>query len=368
MPTVSGALPGPAGSRSAYALSVIAVGDHDFRRPALPGRLTPMKLLMLGGTEFVGRAITEEALDRGWEVTVFHRGHHAPPPGASALHGDRTAPGGLAALAAGEWDLVVDTWSGAPTAVRDSARLLRERTGRYAYVSSRSVYAYPAPAGLDEDGPLVEGSPDAGSTSYAEDKRGAEIAALEAFGDRALLVRAGLILGPYENVGRLPWWLNRTARGGPVLAPGPRELPVQYIDVRDLARWTLDAAEAGRDGAYNLVSPVGHATMGSLLDACVATTGGGAELRWTDPAVLQEAGVEPWTELPIWIPEGAPYSHMHGGDVSKALAAGLKCRPVEETVADTWAWLRTLGGVAPQRPDRSAKGISAEREAALLGL
>ncbi|MFD3541090.1 NAD-dependent epimerase/dehydratase family protein [Streptomyces sp. NPDC058662] len=327
-----------------------------------------MKLLMLGGTEFVGRAITEDALDRGWEVTVFHRGRHAPPSGASAVHGDRTAPGGLDALAEGEWDLVVDTWGGAPTAVRDSARLLRGRAGHYAYVSSRSVYAYPAPAGIGEDGPLVEGSPDAASVAYAEDKRGGELAALDAFGDRALLVRAGLILGPYENVGRLPWWLNRTARGGPVLAPGPRELPLQYIDVRDLARWTLDAAAAGLGGAYNLVSPPGHATMGTFLEACAATTGGAAELRWTDPAVLQDAGVQPWTELPVWVPEGEAYDAMHRGDVSKAVAAGLTCRPVQETVADTWTWLRELGGVAPQRSDRPAPGLDPAREQALLGL
>ncbi|MFF4099173.1 NAD-dependent epimerase/dehydratase family protein [Streptomyces sp. NPDC001903] len=327
-----------------------------------------MKLLMLGGTEFVGRAITEDALARGWDVTVFHRGNHAPPPGTSALHGDRTAPGGLEALTAGEWDLVVDTWSGAPTVVRDSARLLAGRAGRYVYISSRSVYAYPAPAGLAEDGPLVEGSADAGSTAYAEDKRGGELAALDAFGDRALLVRAGLIIGPYENVGRLPWWLNRTARGGPTLAPGRPALPLQYIDVRDLAHWTLDAAEAGRGGPYDLVSPAGHATMGALLEACAAVTGGGAEFHWIDQERIAEAGVEPWTELPIWLPEGELHDYMFGGDVSKALAAGLKCRPVEETVADTWAWLQSIGGTAPHRPDRPDKGISAEREAALLGL
>ncbi|MET9883231.1 NAD-dependent epimerase/dehydratase family protein [Streptomyces sp. NPDC006430] len=327
-----------------------------------------MKLLMLGGTEFAGRAITEDALDRGWEVTVFHRGHHAPSPGVRAVHGDRTEPGGLDGLATGEWDLVVDTWGGAPTAVRDSARLLRGRAGRYAYVSSRSVYAFPAPADQAEDGPLVEGSPDAASVAYAEDKRGGELAALDAFGEHALLVRAGLILGPYENVGRLPWWLNRTARGGPTLAPGPREMPLQYIDVRDLAQWTLDAAGAGRGGPYNVVSPVGHATMGSLLEACAAVTGGGAELRWTDPVRIEEAGVQPWTELPIWIPAGESHDYMFGGDVGKALAAGLKCRPVEETVADTWAWLTSLGGVPPQRPDRPAPGIDAEREAALLAL
>ncbi|WP_327256359.1 NAD-dependent epimerase/dehydratase family protein [Streptomyces sp. NBC_01244] len=327
-----------------------------------------MKLLMLGGTEFVGRAITEDALSRGWEVTVFHRGHHAPPPGTTALHGDRTAPGGLDALAEGQWDLVVDTWGGAPTAVRDSARLLAGRAGRYVYISSRSVYAYPAPAGLDEDGPVVEGSPDAEATAYAEDKRGGELAALDAFGDRALLVRAGLIIGPYENVGRLPWWLNRVARGGPLLAPGHPGLQLQYIDVRDLARWTLDAGSAGLGGAYNLVSPVGHATMNSLLEACAAATGAGFEPRWTDSAVIEKAGIEPWVELPIYLPEGELHDYMFGGDVTKALAAGLVCRPVEETVADTWTWLRSLGGVAPHRPDRPQKGISAEREAALLGL
>ncbi|MFJ3876462.1 NAD-dependent epimerase/dehydratase family protein [Streptomyces sp. NPDC090077] len=327
-----------------------------------------MRLLMLGGTEFVGRTITEAALDRGWQVTVFHRGHHAPPAGAAVLHGDRTAPGGLAALAEGEWDLVVDTWGGAPTAVRDSARLLADRAGRYAYVSSRSVYAYPAPAGLTEDGPVVDGSPDAGSTAYAEDKRGAELAALDAFGDRALLVRAGLILGPYENVGRLAWWLNRAARGGPMLAPGPRDLPLQYIDVRDLARWTLDAAAAGLGGPYDLVSPSGHATMGTLLDACAAATGGTPELRWTGAAAIEEAGIAPWTELPVWIPEGELHDYMFASDVTRALAAGLVCRPVEETVADTWAWLRSIGGTAPMRPDVPEKGISAEREAALLGL
>ncbi|MGG8408319.1 NAD-dependent epimerase/dehydratase family protein, partial [Streptomyces sp. 12297] len=316
-----------------------------------------MKLLMLGGTEFVGRAITEDALARGWEVTVFHRGLHAPPPGVTSLHGDRLTPDGLAALAEGEWDVVVDTWGAAPTAVRDSARLLSGRVGRYVYVSSRSVYTYPAPAGHTEDGPLVEGSPDAGAKAYAEDKRGAELAVLDAFGDRALLVRPGLILGRYENVGRLPWWLNRAARGGDMIAPGPRELSLQYIDVRDLAAWSLDAAVRGLGGPYDIVCPTGHATLGDFLEACAEVTGGGARLRWTDPAAVLAAGVEPWTELPVWVPEGEMHDYMYGGDVSKALGAGLVCRPVADTVADTWRWLQELGGVAPQRPDRPAPGL-----------
>lgn len=333
-----------------------------------------MRLLMLGGSEFVGRAVVEAALARDWRVTVFHRGRHDPPAGVDVLHGDRTAPDGLAALTgtargpAPEWDLVVDTWSGAPSAVLDAARLLAGRAGRYAYVSSRSVYAYPTPAGLPETGPLVEGAAaDAGRLDYARDKRGGELAAEAAFGDRALLVRAGLILGPWENVGRLPWWLGRIARGGPVLAPGPRDNPLQYIDVRDLAGWTLDAAERGLGGAYNVVSPPGHVTMGGLLEACVKVTGSDAELRWTDPDKILAAGVEPWMNLPIWLPRGGSHDMMHGGDVSKALAAGLRCRPAAETVLDTWAWLRSIGGTAPQRPDRPVLGLAPEVEARLLG-
>ncbi|MEV6790927.1 NAD-dependent epimerase/dehydratase family protein [Streptomyces sp. NPDC051320] len=327
-----------------------------------------MRLLMLGGTEFVGRAVTDQALGRGWDVTVFHRGTNAAPPGAAVLRGDRTAPDGLAALARGEWDVVVDTWTGAPAAVRQSARLLAGRVRRYVYVSSRSVYAYPAPAGLPEDGPLVESAPDlTGDVPYAQAKRGGELAAVESFGERALLARAGLVIGPHENVGRLPWWLLRIARGGPVLAPGPRDLALQYIDARDLAAWVLDAAEAGLSGAYNVVSPSGHATMGQLLDACVRVTGSSAELRWTPPEGILEAGIEPWSQLPVWLPPGETHAAMHQGNTDKALAAGLRCRPVEDTVRDTWAWLRSIGGVAPLRPDRPAVGLDEAVEAKVLG-
>ncbi|MCK8432196.1 NAD-dependent epimerase/dehydratase family protein [Streptomyces sp. D2-8] len=326
---------------------------------------------MLGGTEFVGRAVVEAALGRGWEVTVFHRGRHDAPPGVRSLLGDRTAPGGLAALAddPGEWDVVVDTWSAAPRAVRDTARLLESRAGRYVYVSSCSVYAWAPPAGYDEDAPVVEGaSADAEQTAYPQDKRGGELAVLDAFGaDRSVLVRSGLILGPYENVGRLPWWLGRTARGGPVLAPGPRELPLQYVDVRDLAGWILHAAERELSGPYNLVSPQGHTTMGELLDTCVRVTGGAAELRWTEPGEILEAGIEPWTELPVWVPPGSDlHDALHSADVSRAVGAGLVCRPVEETVADTWRWLQDIGGVAPQRPDRTPKGLDPEVEAKVI--
>ncbi|MBM7495363.1 NAD-dependent epimerase/dehydratase family protein [Oerskovia paurometabola] len=326
------------------------------------------RLLVLGGTEFVGRAVVDDALARGWDVTTFHRGTREAPHGVRVRHGDRTVVGGLDALAEGEWDVAVDTWSGAPSAVRDVTRLLDDRVGRYVYVSSRSVYTYPTEAGAGEDAPLVEASPDDGAdVDYARAKRGGELAVEESFGHRAILARAGLILGPRENVGRLPWWLQRIARGGPVLAPGPSALPLQYVDARDLAAFVLDATEQGLSGPFNVVSPSGHATMGELLDACVTATGSDAELRWTAPDVIAAAGIEPWTELPVWLPPGDLHDTLHRGDVSRAIEAGLRNRPVEETVADTWAWLGTLpDGAAPQRADRPRVGLDPDKEARAL--
>lgn len=196
-----------------------------------------MRLLMLGGTAFVGRAVVADALERGWSVTTFTRGVSGDAtPGVEQLHGDRTVAADLAMLAGRDFDVVVDTWAGAPHAVRDSARMLADRAGCYVYVSSRSVYRSPLPVGADEGAPVVAGDPNSGEEDdYAAAKAGSELAAVAAFGDRALLARAGLILGPHEDVGRLPWWLRRTARGGRVLAPGPPDLPLQYIDARDLS-------------------------------------------------------------------------------------------------------------------------------------
>ncbi|MBM7076009.1 NAD-dependent epimerase/dehydratase family protein [Micromonospora humida] len=328
-----------------------------------------MRLLMLGGTGFVGSAIVAEGVRRGWTVTMFNRGIHGPtPPGVHRLRGDRTAPGGLAELAGGAWDVVVDTWDGAPRAVRDAATLLRS-AGHYAYVSSCSVYAPPVlPGGGEESAVVSSAADDTGDDDYARCKAGGELAATGVFGDRALLVRAGLILGPGEDIGRLPWWLRRVARGGDVLAPGPADLPVQYVDVRDLAAFTLDRAAEGVGGAFNVISRPGHTTMGELLAEAVAATGADARLRWTDPEVILAAGIEPWNDLPIWIPPGHEYRWLQQCGVEKAYAAGLTCRPVTETVGDTWRWLERVGTVPPRagRPARATVGLDPTREAALL--
>lgn len=331
-----------------------------------------MRVLVLGGTHHVGRSAVEIALARGDAVTTVTRGvSGGPPRGADARYADRRTPGALAAvLGHDEWDVVLDTWSAEPAVVRDAARLLADRAGRYAYVSSRSVYTWPIPAGADESAPVVAGDPDAGgeavesAETYAAAKRGGELAVLESFGAaRTLLARAGLVLGPYEVVGRLPWWLARIAAGGRVPAPGPSDRPLQYVDARDLVGWMLTDGVAG---TFNAVSPPGHTTIGELLAACLAVTGSGAELVPVSPEQVEAAGVSGWTDLPIWVPPTGELAALHDADTGRAAAAGLTCRPVHETVADTWAWMEREP-TPPYPAGRGGRpGLDPDQEEALL--
>jgi hypothetical protein len=275
---------------------------------------------------------------------------------------------------------VFDTWSGAPCVVRQSVALLRDRVPYYSYVSSVSVYVEPMPARSNESHPAVAAEPGADRTEYPADKRGAELAVLEGYGEeRCFLARAGLILGPHEGPGRLPWWLRRIARGGDVLAPGPADLPLQYVDARDLAEWMVACAAAGVSGVFNAVSASGHTTMGELLAACVAAASPGglvgsaepsARLVWVDPEFVVAQGIEPWTELPIWLPPG-PDHDVQCADTSRAAAAGLVCRPVAETVRDTAQWLaateqNSASPVPPVPPGRVATGLAPDKERAAL--
>jgi nucleoside-diphosphate-sugar epimerase len=326
-----------------------------------------MKVLVLGGTHHVGRAIVQAALDRGDSVTTMTRGVSGPPaPGAAPLYVDRTDRSALAAaVGAGSWDAAIDTWSGAPRVVRDACALLAERVPHYVYVSSRSVYRWPIPVGSDETAPVVDADPDSDDgVDYPAAKRGGELAALEVFGERTLLARAGLILGPFERIGRLPWWLRRLERGGLVLAPGPPERALQYIDGRDLAAWLLSAAEAGVGGPFNTVSQPGHTTIGELLEVAREVTGDRAQLVWLTPDEVASAQISPWTELPIWVPPDGELAGLHSGNVAAAYRHGLRCRPVQETVNDTWRWLQAEGDPASLRT--GSVGLSADREEAVL--
>jgi 2'-hydroxyisoflavone reductase len=285
-----------------------------------------MRLLVLGGTKFLGRAAVEEALARGHEVTLFHRGQSGPDlfPEAEHVLGDRKRD--LSALAGRAWDAVLDTSGYVPADVRASAEALRD-AGRYLFVSSVSVYADMSSPPTEESAvadigemPLGEVSPD--FSNYGALKALCEDAVRDVFGERALVVRPGLIVGPHDPTGRFTYWARRLAHGGEVLAPGPPDRLAQFVDVRDLGAWLVDALEQGLSGTYNATNE--GVAWGDLL--------AGADVTWVTDEYLTEQGVGEWMELPLWI-ASPEFAGMHETDVSRAVAAGLRFRPVEETIA-----------------------------------
>jgi nucleoside-diphosphate-sugar epimerase len=338
-----------------------------------------MRLLVLGGTRFLGRAIVDEAVSRGYDVTTFSRGHSGHPrPGAEALRGDRASPDDLAQLTRREWDAVIDTSVLAPAHVAASARLLASQAGHYTYVSSISVYAgYPAQPATEES-PLLEVPAGAELTAQPEElgygqlKVACERAVSEAMPGRCLLARPGLIVGPHENVGRLPWWLARFAAGGTVLGPGSPTAPVRMTDARDLAAWLVDNTRRRIPGTVNVPGPEGT-TMGELLAGCArATSGGGppAQIRWVPGSVLLEAGVEPWTELPMWAPDTPEFAGIWQVTGDRARRTGIRYRPLADTVHDTWLWLRheaaASGRPVAEVARRPGIGLDPARERQIL--
>jgi nucleoside-diphosphate-sugar epimerase len=333
-----------------------------------------MRILVLGGSWFVGRVVVEEAIRRGHAVAVFNRGISAPTPaGAHLIRGDREREADVRALARqGPWDVVVDVAGNVPAVARRCARVLADVAGHCVFVSTISAYRDWPHVPVDEDSPLWAGDPGAGPgtrrwdpDAYGPLKVGCELACREAFGSRRLLtLRPHVVLGRYEYVGRLPWWLGRMRRGGPVLAPAP-DRSIQPVDVRDLAGFLLDQVERGGQGVFNVAAPAGHATYGDMLDACVQATAGEAqrpaELVWADEKWLVRQGVTQWTQLPLWRDAPAPWAV----NADRAHAVGLRCRPLAETVADTWAWLSSGG--QPVSHERFAEhGIAPETESALI--
>jgi 2'-hydroxyisoflavone reductase len=334
-----------------------------------------MRVLVLGGSWFVGRVVVEAAVGRGHAVTVFNRGRSPVilPAGVEAIRGDRERDDDVRGLACqGPWDVVVDVSGAVPATVARSAKVLTDVAESCVFVSTISVYRDWPHAPVDESSPVWDADPgfDPGTRrwnpeAYGPLKRGCELACREAFGeDRLLIVRPQVVLGRYEYVGRLPWWLGRMRRGGQVLAPGPDRC-IQPVDVRDLAGFLLDQVERGRSGIFNVAAPPDRATYGGLLRACMAVTAAVAEhpveLVWVDEDWLFGQGVRQWTELPLWRHAAAAW----GMCAQKALEDGLRCRPLTQTVADAWAWLH--GGGQPVDHERFAEhGISPAREAALI--
>ena len=332
-----------------------------------------MKLLILGGTLFVGRHLVEAALARGHEVTLFNRGQRNPElfPEVEKLRGDRD--GNLDALRGRSWDAVVDTSGYVPRLVRDSAELLADAVRLYVFVSTVSVYAdFSRPS--DEDSPLAttadETAEEVNGETYGPLKALCERAAEEAMPGRVLVVRPGLIVGPHDPTVRFSYWTARVARGGEVLAPGNPETPIQFIDARDLAGWALRMIEGGRAGVYNAAGPDYVLTMGRFLEECRAASGSDARLTWVGEQFLLERGVAPWGELPLWIPESSE-SHRYfiRTNIDRALDAGLTFRPLAETIRDTLAWQREREGKPmPDKPGVPQPDVSLkpERERELL--
>jgi 2'-hydroxyisoflavone reductase len=326
-----------------------------------------MKLLIIGGTIFLGRYLVEAAQARGHEVTLFNRGQHNPDlfAGVEKIRGDRTKAEDLAPLKGRRFDAVIDTCGYVPRVVRMSAEVLAEGTEHYTFVSTCSVYGEPT-TGPDESTPVVTlADPTVEQVTgetYGGLKALCEQAAEAAMPGRVLNVRPGLIVGPHDPSDRFTYWPVRVARGGEVLAPGRPDRPVQFIDVRDLARWHVRAAEARLTGIFNATGPVQPVPMEHLLATCRTATGSDARFTWVPDEWLLEQKVGPWMELPLWIPDGNMDGFMHV-QVGKAVAAGLTFRPLADTVRDTVTW-------AASRPADTQwrAGMKAEREAELLAL
>ncbi|MEP7225619.1 MAG: NAD-dependent epimerase/dehydratase family protein [Actinomycetota bacterium] len=316
-----------------------------------------MKLLVLGGPKFLGRAIADAALARAHELTFFNRGRTNPElyPEVEKLTGERE--GELNALQGERWDAVIDTSGYLPPVVRASAEALSD-SGRYCFVSSISVYVdFSRP--MDEesavaplgDHPVDELTPD--FENYGALKALCEAEVADVFGQRALIVRPGLIVGPHDPTGRFTYWPHRVARGGEVLAPARPDRRTQFVDVRDLAEWTVDLCEQDVEGTFNATND--GVSWRLLLETCRDVAGTDAEIVWVPDEFLVEQGVGEWMELPLWIVDPA-MSAADEAVIARALAAGLRFRPLADTIRAT---------LNEAQPTKTA-GLSSEREAELL--
>lgn len=338
-----------------------------------------MDILILGGTIFLGRHLVEAALASGHTITLFNRGQHGPDlyPQVEHVRGDRWRD--LDLLRGRTWDAVVDTNGYIPSIVRSSAQHLAGAVGQYAFISSISAYADVSVPGVDENSPVSTLTPEQlheaesieppskGTTArvygemYGGLKALCEQAVAESLPARTLNIRPGLIAGQYDYSDRFTYWVVRAARGGEILAPGFPERRVQLIDARDLAEWIIRMIEAGRMGTYNATGPAQPLSMGEVLAACQNASESDATYTWVDEAFLLAEKVQPWSQMPLWLPDEPEYAGFDAINIERALSAGLTFRPLIETARATLAWDRTRSA------DREWQaGLSAEDEARLL--
>jgi len=320
-----------------------------------------MKLLILGGTVFLGRHIVTAALEAGHTVTTFNRGTHAPQEQKTVekLHGDREKS--LDELANRTWDAVIDTCGYDPDVVEKSAETLKNCANNYVFISSISAYKSFPIQGMDESATL-KSIEDGDEIEYGSLKVACEKSIEKVFGNRATIIRPGLIVGPYDPTDRFTYWPWRVSKGGRLIAPGDPERRVQFIDARDLAEWTVRMIENKTTGTFNATGPENQLSMRQFLNECNAVGGNFAQFVWLNDDALAEAKVDPWMEMPLWIPAA---DEEHGGflsmDCSKAQNAGLKYSALARTIKDTLIW--------SSKRDQSHKwkaGLAAEKENQLL--
>ena len=338
----------------------------------------PLRILILGGTGFTGPYQVRYALSRGHKITVFNRGKTHPgelPEGVEQLIGDRN--GKLDALKDRQWDVVIDNPTSVPVWVRDAAQILNGNVDRYVFISTISVYADTSKPGTDESAPLAKyNGPDAMKETrdsltaskfalYGPLKALSEHEAEKWFPKKTLIIRPGLIVGPGDETDRFTYWPVRVDRGGEVLAPGEPSDPVQFIDARDLAEWTIRMVERGETGIYNATGPERKLGIGEMLETMKSTLSSDAKLTWVSADFLEAQKVAPWSDMPVWIP---PRGEEAGGNKvsnKQALAKGLTFRPLPETARETLTWFKKL----PQdRQSHLKAGLTPEREAEVLAV
>jgi 2'-hydroxyisoflavone reductase len=336
------------------------------------GKMTPLRILILGGTGFTGPFQVKYALSRGHKVTVFNRGKTQPgelPKEVEQLIGDRN--GQLEALKGKQWDVCIDNPTTLPAWVRDAAQILKGNVGRYVFISTISVYADTS-SGVNENAPLakyegadpfketLEAMKESGYKTYGPLKALSEQETQKWFPDKSLIIRPGLIVGPRDETDRFTYWPVRIDRGGEVLAPGNPSDPVQFIDGRDLAEWTIRMAENRETGVYNATGPAKELGIGGMLDGIKNALNSNATFDWGDAEFLKQQKVEAWSDMPVWAGDELGMSRTN---ISRALAKGLTFRPLVDTARDTLAWFKV------QKPERKAKlraGLTSEREAEVL--
>jgi 2'-hydroxyisoflavone reductase len=328
----------------------------------------PLRILILGGTGFIGPNQVRYAVARGHKVSVFNRGKTNPgtlPAGVEHLEGDRN--GKLDALKGKTWDAVIDNPSTLPRWVRDAAQLLKDSAGQYLFISTISVYADTSKPNSDESNPtLVLQDPtteDPGNGAYGGLKALAEKEAERAFPGRTTVVRPGLIVGAGDNTDRFSYWPIRIARGGEVLAPGNPTDPVQFIDARDLGEWTIRMVENKTYGTFNATGPAHPLSVAEMLYGIKAVTTAGAQFTWVPATFLEEQKVNPWSDMPVWVPPVGEYAGFGSINVQKAINAGLTFRPLADTAANVLAFNDSRDA---ERQSKLRAGITPEREKEVL--